>query len=101
MASHTQTEYSCDRCGKSLSTYSNDLDICTSLQEGTTSYWARLHVKIEHHSGMNNNGSHRPADLCKTCTELLLRDAARRVHEGERVSAGVRTIEMLKFNQVG
>lgn len=51
--------------------------------------------------GAHNDGKQEPADLCKSCVIFLLEDALDRVRsKNERISAGVESVDMLKFNQV-
>lgn len=98
MATHTEQKFTCDRCGKSLPTYNNTIAIVTSNRERSIG-WSRLRVTIQHHHGSHNNGKTESADLCQKCAVFLLNDAAQRVEKGERLSAGVETERMLKFNE--
>ena len=91
MGKSETTTYHCDKCGKTLKTCDNDMDICTSISE--SSYWRRLHVKIEHAHGMHNDGTTEQADLCKPCAVALLADALKRVKAGERATAGTQDID--------
>jgi hypothetical protein len=88
--------YNCDKCNKKLKTYSNSIDIVTSLSEG--SCWERLHVRIQNNSGVHNNGKLREAELCKNCAILLLEDALKRIKNGERASEGTEHSELQKWN---
>lgn len=92
-----ETKYYCDKCRAKLPTYANAVKIQTRVDKGMA--WSRLLVTIEHHHGVHNDGKTEKADLCKKCTLMLLGDALARVRQGERVSAGVDAIGMLKFNQ--
>lgn len=98
MSSNIEMKYHCDRCGKKLPTDSNSIAIVSSNSEKSIC-WSRLRVTIEHHYGSHNDGKVDPADLCKPCTVKLLSNALTRVKKGERMSAGVESIDMLKFNQ--
>lgn len=80
------TTYFCDKCGKKLSTSHNSLNIMTSLSE--SSLWSRLHVKILHIHGVNNDSTQDQAELCKTCAIKLLVDAVNRMRKGERATEG-------------
>jgi hypothetical protein len=95
MGSYKVTRYTCDKCGGKLSSDSNVI-IQTTICEDWYS-WSRLKVTIEHHYGMHNDGKTEPADLCKKCTVELLKDALKRVQEGERISAGIDGIEDVEF----
>lgn len=98
MSNHSETKYACDKCRKRLPTHSNHVAIGTTLSDESIG-WSRLRVVIEHRHGSHNNGKVNRADLCKKCVIALLTDALNRVKKGERVSAGIDTIDMLKFNQ--
>jgi hypothetical protein len=90
------TTYSCDKCGRRLKTCDNEMDIVTSISEA--SCWSRLHLKIYYTHGMHNDSTTEPAALCKTCAVELLRDALRRVHKGERTTAGVNSSDQEGWN---
>lgn len=79
--------HNCDKCGGDLPTSKNSLDIVTSVTEGSGA-WARLHVKIMLHHGINNSSRTEDADLCQRCAIELLKDALQRVRMGERSTAG-------------
>lgn len=96
MSSVTDTKYHCDNCGKRLPGGDSDVVIVTSKSEESYG-WSRLRVTIEHHSGFHNDGEVHPADLCQLCAVKLLTDALKRVKAGERSSAGVAAVEMVKF----
>lgn len=89
-------EHYCDNCGKKVS-YDNQLDIVTSLNEGT--YWSRLHVKIKRRSGYHNDAKIEDAALCKKCAVKLLTDALKRVKAGERATAGTEASEQKGWNK--
>ena len=91
------TSYHCDNCGKTLPSSQNSVRIVTSKDEHSLR-WSRLRVTILRHHGVNNNGELEPADLCQNCTEVLLRDAADRVRNGERASRGVESPDQEGFN---
>jgi hypothetical protein len=95
MATHTNEVFNCDRCSKKLRTIDNQMDIVTSLSE--RSYWSRLHVRIQHHSGVHNDGELREADLCRDCAIFLLKDALKRVQNGERASKGTESSDLEKW----
>lgn len=99
MSKNTKVEYFCEKCGKKLPTYSNHINICTPLTKEWDNPWSRLHITIEHHHGFHNDGKTEQADLCQKCVIFLLADALKRVRSGERVSKGVDSSDMLKFNQ--
>jgi predicted RNA-binding Zn-ribbon protein involved in translation (DUF1610 family) len=82
----TETIYRCEKCRKKLKNSYNSLNIVTSLTE--SSYWSRLKVQILHESGVHNDSTTEKAELCRSCTIALLKDAVKRVTEGERASAG-------------
>lgn len=86
------TTYSCDKCSKLLRSSANAVNIVTTLRD--TRYWSRLHVRIEHSHGVDNSVKTEQADICKECAVLLLKDALKRVQEGERASAGTENAEM-------
>jgi hypothetical protein len=95
MGSTTHTKHHCDNCDKKLPDESH-VTIVTSKSE--ESYcWSRLRVIIEYYHGAHNNGTIDPADLCQLCAVALLTDALKRVKAGERSSAGVDDVEMVKF----
>ncbi len=87
----TETKWRCDKCGKKIPR-ENELNIVTSLSEQNIG-WARLHVVVAYHHGSHNDGKKRPAQMCKTCTLKLLKDAVNRVTAGERASAGTEEVE--------
>lgn len=87
MSTQKIEKYYCDKCKKELSTWHNNLEIVTSLTDG--SLWSRLHVKIEYHHGVGNDFKKDEADLCQECAVELLSDALNRVRKGERATAGV------------
>lgn len=89
---HDIKKYTCDSCGKNLPTFRNQINIVTDKNKDSP-FWERLHVKIEFNHGLGNTGDVDDADLCQKCARNLLRDAARRVALGERVSKGVETVE--------
>lgn len=99
MSSTTTEHHACDNCGRDLPTWSNHVAIQTEKVKGPIG-WSRLRVTIEHHHGAHNDGEVSRADLCKPCAVLLLENALARVKKGERVSAGIDTIDMLTFNKV-
>ena len=102
MSTETRNEYNCDKCGKKLPTFNNYVEIVTELHgydtDGST-YWERLHVVIERRYGVHNNGETDKADLCQKCAITILEDTLKRVKKGERLSQGVETSRMLKFNE--
>lgn len=91
------TKYSCDKCGKTLRTCNNKLDIVTDLNGEDSNPWARLHINIIHRHGMHNDSTEEPAELCKGCAINLLTDALKRIKAGERATAGTETINMGKW----
>lgn len=101
MGKTTETKYSCDRCGKRLPTFNNHIVIQTNKNgdDDYRTYWERFRVTIEYHHGVHNNGERGPADLCQPCAVALLTDALKRVKDGERLSEGVESSHMLKFNE--
>lgn len=93
MSSQEEKTYFCDLCSKKLKTYSNNLNIKTSLSEDTV--WSRLHIFIKHYSGIHNDVDIRDADLCKKCAIDLLKNAIERINKNERVSKGAEDIDEL------
>lgn len=90
-------EFSCDNCGDVLPTSSNDVVIQTDKE--CVVGWKRLRVVIRRFEGVDNHAQDSPADLCQKCATELLADAVKRVTSNERITAGVRTIGALKFDQ--
>lgn len=89
---HETVAYHCDKCGRHLPTSSNALDIVTEVKGNYV--WERLHVTVNHRSGVHNDGTTRSADLCKECAIELLTDALTRIAAGERATAGTEAIGM-------
>lgn len=85
---HQIEKYNCDNCGNELPGHRNSLNIVTSLYEGSGSGWARLHIRIKLRSGIHNDANTTDADLCKACAVNLLKDALKRVQDGERATKG-------------
>lgn len=90
--------YSCDRCERTLDGFANELTIVTSLSEANLG-WSRLRVTVLRHSGMHNDASLKPADLCQKCAIFLLEDALERVRQGERASVGVESTSVEHFSR--
>lgn len=92
MSQHEEIKFTCDNCHKRLKGSSN-LNIVTVKSD--SSFWHRLHVRIQDVSGFHNDSKTRDADLCKPCTILLLKDALKRVKAGERATKGTEEIEQM------
>jgi len=97
MATVKSETYHCDRCSKKLPGFRNNLDIVTPKDEEAERrwdrFWARFHVKIQFHHGVDNKAEWRDADLCKACAVFLLFNALRRVRAGERASKGAEGVD--------
>lgn len=91
MSQDTITIYHCDNCNESLQSCISNLNIVTSKSEIST-YWKRLHVRIQCVTGCHNKAETKEADLCQNCTIALLKDALSRVIKGERASKGTEEI---------
>jgi hypothetical protein len=100
MAMTQREEYSCDKCGKKLRTHGNQVAIQTDLTKEWDNPWSRLRVVIEHHHGYHNDGEVNPADLCQKCAIEILTDALKQVKSGVRMTKGVQSVNVLKFNEV-
>lgn len=96
MSHQKTTSYFCDKCGNQLNNSDNSLNIVTSLREYSSS-WSRLHIQITHQHGAHNDWKEEDADLCQSCAYELLADALKRVKAGERLSAGVASSDIEKW----
>ena len=77
------TEHLCDRCGKKIESGSH-LNI-SSKYENKNRVTFSVHVRILTQSVFRPFGAGEvDADLCKNCVVFLLRDALRRVNNGEK-----------------
>jgi hypothetical protein len=92
MAKREEIVYTCDRCKTELGG-PRAINLVTSLSESLA--WSRLHVNIKLMSGVHNDSSFEPADLCRECAIALLSDAVNRVKKGERASAGTESSDQL------
>ncbi len=80
MAEEKTTTYSCDGCNLVVDESGQNSEVV--IDRNTDGVWSRFHIRIILQTGVHNQSSEHPSDLCQDCAVKLLRQAAKAILSG-------------------